>query len=400
MSRIARPGLNRAGMLAISFAGFCTFLDMYATQPVLPLFETLFHATKAEAGLTVSASTIAVAMVAPFVGALGDRVRRKSVIVLAIVALAIPTLLAATSSGLAALVVWRFLQGAATPGVYVIALAYVTEEAGPGRVGTVMAAFVTGTVLGGLSGRVLTGLVAAHTGWREAFVVLGLINLAGAAATWRWLPASRHHTPRAGAGPAAPLSGLRDRRLVATYAIGFNVLFTLVALFTYVTFYLSAPPFSLGTAAVSGVFVVYLVGAVATPIAGRFIDRVGPRIVLVGALTIGAAGALLTLGRVLPLVIVGLAIACSGIFICQAAATSYLRVASTPALRALASGAYVTVYYLGGSVGGVVPGLVWEHAGWTGCVALVVASQITAAILALWFWDRPASQVDAVHATT
>jgi predicted MFS family arabinose efflux permease len=385
-------------MLAISFAGFCTFLDLYATQPILPLFETLFHATKAEAGLTVSASTIAVAMMAPFVGALGDRARRKSVIVLAIVVLAIPTLLAATSSGLAALVMWRFFQGVATPGVYVIALAYVTEEAGPGRVGTVMAAFVTGTVLGGLSGRVLTGLVAAHTGWREAFVVLGIINLAGAAATWRWLPSSRHHTPRAGAGPVAPLAGLRDRRLVATYAIGFNVLFTLVALFTYVTFYLSAPPFSLGTAAVSGVFVVYLVGAVATPIAGRFIDRVGPRVVLVGALTAGALGALITLGHSLLLVIVGLAIACSGIFICQAAATSYLRIASTPALRALASGAYVTVYYLGGSAGGVVPGLVWERAGWAGCVALVVASQITAAILALWFWDPPSQQADAVHA--
>ncbi len=381
-------------MLAISFAGFCTFLDLYATQPVLPLFETLFHATKAEAGLTVSASTIAVALTAPFVGALGDRAHRKSVIVLAIVALAIPTLLAATSGGLGALVCWRFLQGAATPGVYVIALAYVTEEAGPGRVGTVMAAFVTGTVLGGLSGRILTGLVAAHAGWREAFVVLGIINLAGAAATWRWLPASRHHTPRArGAGPAVPLSGLRDRRLVATYAIGFNVLFTLVALFTYVTFYLSAPPFSLGTAAVSGVFAVYLVGAVATPIAGRFIDRAGPRSVILGALAIGAVGALLTLAHSLATVIAGLAITCSGIFICQAAATSYLRVASSPGLRALASGAYVTVYYLGGSVGGVVPGLVWERAGWAGCVALVAASQLVAAMLAMVFWERPVARV-------
>ncbi len=244
--------------LAISFAGFCTFLDLYATQPLLPLFETLFHASKAQAGLTVSASTIAVALVAPFVGAHGDRVRRKSIIVLAIVVLAIPTLLAATSQGLGALTIWRFLQGAATPGVYVIALAYITEEAGPGRVGAVMAAFVTGTVLGGLSGRVITGLIAAHAGWREAFVVLGLINLAGAAVVWRWLPSSRYHTPRRGGLlPARERLGvLRDRRLLATYFVGFCQLFTLVALFTYVTFYLSAPPFSLGIAAVSGVFLV------------------------------------------------------------------------------------------------------------------------------------------------
>ena len=385
---MTRPGLSAAGTLAISFAGCCTFLDLYATQPLLPMFESVFGASKAQAGLTVSATTIAVALVAPFVGALGDRARRKSVIVLAIVILAVPTLLAATSPGLRSLIAWRFLQGAATPGVYVIALAYITEEAGPGRVGAVMAAFVTGTVLGGLSGRVLTGLVAAHTGWRAAFVALGVINLAGALVTWRWLPPSRHHTPHRGAPlPVHDRLGvLRDRRLLAAYGVGFNVLFTLVAMFTYVTFYLSEPPFALGMAAVSSIFLVYLVGAVATPVGGGLIDRVGPRTVLVCALAAGALGALVALSRSLPLVLAGLAITCSAVFVSQAAATSYLRIASPPALRALASGAYVTVYYLGGSVGGVLPGLLWHRGGWTTCVALVVASQLVAAALALAFW--------------
>ena len=35
----------------------------------------------------------------------------------------------------------------------------------------------------------------------------------------------------------------RSRRLVATFAVGFNVLFSLVGVFTWITFYLSAPPF-------------------------------------------------------------------------------------------------------------------------------------------------------------
>ena len=72
-----------------------------------------------------------------------------------------------------------------------------------------------------------------------------------------------------------------------------------------------------------------------------------------------------------------------------------MRIASPPELRALASGAYVTVYYLGGSVGGVLPGLVWEHAGWAGCVTLVVASQLIAAALALRFWAPPPAQLEA-----
>lgn len=381
----------RSGTLAIAFAGFCTFLDLYATQPLLPLFETLFGATKAEAGLTVSASTLAVALVAPLVGALADRAARHHVIVLAIVVLSVPTLLAATASGLPVLVGWRFLQGLAIPGVYVTAIAYVTEEAGSRQVGSVMAAFVTGNVLGGFAGRVITGVVAARAGWREAFIVLGVLNLCGAAATWRWLPPSRHAVRRAAAEPRPGYrTVLRNRRLIATYAIGFSVLFTLVASFTYVTFHLSAPPFGLGPDALSAVFVVYLVGAVVTPIAGGAIDRVGSLTVLLVALVAGALGMLLTLIASLGAVVAGLAICCSSVFVCQAASTTYLRDAAPGAVRSLASGVYVTSYYLGGSVGGLLPGLVWNRAGWTGCVMVVIASQLLAGATALIFWQRPA----------
>ena len=54
---------------------------------------------------------------------------------------------------------------------------------------------------------------------------------------------------------------LRNPQLVATYAVGFCVLFTQVAMFTYVTFHLAAPPFSLSTVALGWLFVVYLVGS-------------------------------------------------------------------------------------------------------------------------------------------
>ncbi len=128
-----------------------------------------------------------------------------------------------------------------------------------------------------------------------------------------------------------------------------------------------------------------------TPVGGLLIDRVGPRTVLLWAIAAGIGGALITLSHSLPLVIIGLAIASSAVFTCQATATSHLRVASPPPLRALASGAYVTVYYVGGSLGGVLPGLLWHHGGWAGCVALVVAAQLFAATLGAVFWTRPAA---------
>jgi MFS family permease len=76
---------------------------------------------------------------------------------------------------------------------------------------------------------------------------------------------------------------LANPRLLATYAVGFGVLFTLIATFTYVNFYLAAPPFGLGTTALGLLFTVYLVGAAITPVGGRAIDRLGHRWTLLAA---------------------------------------------------------------------------------------------------------------------
>src|SRR5262245_40425169 len=78
-------GLSSAGVLAVALAGFSTFLGLYATQPLLGHFQQVFHASKAEVGLTVSASTAAVALFAPLVGLLADRTGRRRVIVASLV---------------------------------------------------------------------------------------------------------------------------------------------------------------------------------------------------------------------------------------------------------------------------------------------------------------------------
>lgn len=391
MANAVEPATERRApasppLLLLGVMGSCAFLTLYATQPLLPTLERLFRASEAAASLTVSASTAAVALSAPFVGLLAERRDRKRVIVAALMVLAIPTLLTATAHGLAGIILWRFLQGLCLPAVFAVAIAYVTEEWGGGRVGSAMAALVTGNVVGGFSGRVVSGVVAAIAGWRVAFLTLGVLDLAGAFVVWRWLPRPRHARASSEAGMLGTVRRhLRNPRLVATYAVGFNVLFSLVATFTYVTFYLAEPPFELGPVALSMIFVVYLVGVVVTPLAGRWIDRLGSRRVLSWALAVGAAGVLLTLSPALWTVLVGLAVCSSAVFVCQSASTSYLQRAARVA-RSSAAGLYVSFYYLGGSVGGELPSLAWRVARWPGCVALVVFVQLTTVAIAVRYW--------------
>ena len=117
---------------------------------------------------------------------------------------------------------------------------------------------------------------------------------------------------------------LRNRQFIATDAVGFCVLFTQVAMFTYVTFHLSEPPFGLSTAALGWLFVVYLLGAAVTPVAGRWIDARGHRAGLAAGVAIGIAGAVMTLVPWLPAIVAGLALVATGVFVSQATASSYI----------------------------------------------------------------------------
>ena len=217
-------------------------------------------------------------------------------------------------------------------------------------------------------------------------------------AFWRAAGARRHgrRRPAPPAGPATQLTffyqvqGLfRSRRLVATFAVGFNVLFSLVGVFTWITFHLSAAPFLLSTTALSSLFFVYLIGLIVTPAAGFLITRVGLRAGIAGAISCSMAGVLLTLAPSLLVVILGLTLLSSGVFIAQTASQSHLRVAAPPGARVTAAGLYLTCYYLGGTAAGVVPGAFWAIGKWPACVAFIVVMQAAALAIALIGWRAP-----------
>jgi MFS transporter, YNFM family, putative membrane transport protein len=380
-----------AGVVGVFVCGLVAFLTLYATQPLLPLFETLFHASKSAVGWTVSASTLGVAIAAPLLGTFTERMNRKRVILISILLLAVPTCAAATSTSLGWLIFWRLLQGLITPGVFATTIAYITESWPPTAVAPVMSIYVSGTALGGFSGRAVTGVMADHAGWRASFLLLGLMSLAGAALVG-WLLPDRPSSHRADIRPPfrrifmPMLHHLRNPRLLTTYLVGFNVLFSLVGVFTYITFYLAAPPFSLSTANLSLLFVVYLVGLVATPLAGALLPRVGLRTGITGSILLSLAGVLLTLVHSLPVVVTGLALCCTGVFISQSCATSFLREAAPEASRASAVGMYVACYYIGGTVAGVAPSLVWKLGGWTACAAMVAIIDVVSIVIARGGW--------------
>ena len=163
------------------------------------------------------------------------------------------------------------------------------------------------------------------------------------------------------------------------------MLFSLVAIFTYVTFYLAAPPFGLEPDALGSIFFVYLIGAAVNPVAGRLIDKYGARAVLASSIGAGVGGVALTFVPSLWFVGLGLAICSTGVFASQTAASGFVGLAAERH-RALAVGLYGTFYYLGGSAGAVLPGYFWNWGGWPACTAFIVTVQLLTVGMALKFW--------------
>jgi predicted MFS family arabinose efflux permease len=393
-SNPSAPGLWAAA--AVTLCGVCAFLELYCTQPLLPLLTQVFHASKTSVGWTVSAATLGVAISAPIFGALTERLPRKRVIVASLTCISIPTLLAATAQSLAQLLFWRFLEGILIPGIVAVVVTYIGEEWPPERLALIMSFYVSGTALGGFIGRFSAGLLADRFSWRVSFLFLGALALAGAAMVALWLPPSRPKALRLGATSSISLlrqtgTHFRSRRLIATFAVGFNVLFSLVSVFTWITFHLSAPPFSLSTAILSSLFFVYLIGLVVTPAGGFLISRIGLRAGIGGAICCSIAGVLLTLSPSLLVVILGLTLLSSGVFVAQTASQSHLRTAAPAGARVTAAGLYLTCYYLGGTAAGVVPGLFWALGKWPACVAFIVTMQAIALAIALIGWRGPRS---------
>jgi MFS family permease len=316
------------------------------------------------------------------------------------------------------------------PGIVAVLVTYIGEEWPPDRVALIMSFYVSGTALGGFMGRVGTGILTDWFNWRIAFIVLGVASLAGAGAVAAWLPHGRRRPDtrvpdprvpqvsrlRPGSSPTATgldepsrLSFLnpflhpflhqvqslfRNRRLVTTFAVGFNVLFSLVGVFTWITFHLSAAPYSLSTTALSSLFFVYLIALVVTPAAGLLITRIGLRAGVAGAIACSMAGVLLTLAPSLGVVILGLTLVSSGVFIAQTASQSHLRIAAPHGSRVTAAGLYMSCYYLGGTAAGIVPGAFWALGKWPACAAFIIAMQALALAIALIGWRTPAPSLD------
>src|SRR5262249_58674190 len=125
-----------------------------------------------------------------------------------------------------------------------------------------------------------------------AFLTLAGVSLAGAVTLALLLPREKGFVRSQGLSASARqmLRHLKDPQLLATYGIGFGVLFNFIVVFTYVSFHLAAAPYHFSSTLLGAIFSTYLVGTVISPMTGWLMATLGRRrsiLALIAAWTCG-----------------------------------------------------------------------------------------------------------------
>lgn len=368
---------------ALFLAGFAAFAMLYVAQGTLPSVGAAFRVSPATSALTVSLTTLPLALGVVIAASVSERRGRRGMLVGSLVTAAVCTLVTALSPTFGVLLALRVLTGVGLAALPAVAMAYIAEEVEAGRLGSTMGLYISATGLGGLAGRLVGGVLAGLFGWQAAFLAVGAVALACSLYVALRLPPSRNFVPqpeRLLPQIAAARVHLRDGVLLRLYVCGFALMGAMVAFFNFLLYRLEAAPFDLRAGTAALVFLLYLAGTVSANWLGRLAGRRSLHSLLLLAVAIMLAGVLLSLSGRLPVVLVATGLVTFGFFGAHSTASGWVGVRATER-RAQASSLYLLFYHLGSSLLGFAGGLAYGGGRWPGLVLLVGAS-VTVALFA------------------
>jgi YNFM family putative membrane transporter len=320
------------------------------------------------------------------IGALAEGWSRKPLMSASLLAAALLTVLSSVVRDWPTFLVIRAVEGVAIAGLPAIAMAYLGEEIHPDDVGVSMGLYVGSGALGGMTGRLLTGVLTDLFSWRPTLAAIGALGIVAAAIFSVSLPASARFHPRSLSIRTLLdmyKAHLRDPVILALVIEAGLVLGTLVTVYNYSSFRLLAAPYRLSQTAVGSIFGLYVFGFFSSSLMGLLSHRFRRPILLrVGLITM-MLGVGATLMRPLTFVILGIGLVTIGFFASHSVASSWVGLRARQG-KAQASALYLFFYYMGASTAGTVGGFFWTAYAWNGVAAFLVVLLVTALLVSRW----------------
>ncbi|SFD52436.1 MFS transporter [Paracidovorax konjaci] len=371
--------------------------SLYYSQPMLGVLGPDIHAAERTVGFVPTLTQLGYALGILLLAPLGDRYDRRRIILAKAAALAVALLASAVAPGIGALLAASLAVGLAAtlaqdvvPAAATVALAHQRGKV----VGTVM----TGLLLGILLSRVVSGLGAAHFGWRAVYGAAAVaVALLGVAA-WRGLP---RFAPTTHLGYGALLASMgslwRAQQPLRRAALAQGLLSVAFSAFWSTLAVMLHSQFHWGSAAAGAFGLAGAAGALAAPLAGRLADRSGPeRVTRLGAGLALVSFALLAAAQWLPawaqlgLLVVS---AIGFDFGIQATLVAHqtLVYGLDPAARSRLNALLFTGVFIGMAAGSALGAVALSQWGWMGVVALATLACAAALAVRMAAGGRPSA---------
>lgn len=355
-------------------SGLSVFAQLYLFQPMLSELQASFGVSLATGSLAVSASTIGMATGLFLFAFKADTFKRERLMSLSLILSALLTITSAFMSHFVLLLLLNFLKGIALSGVSAVALAYLSDEIEPGKIGLAISLYLSGNTIGGMTGRVTGSLLAGWGGWQQAVWAIGITSLLlGFLFYWK-IPTSSQVSQNS-ISIREKLQQMRDllskRLFIGMYLIAALAMGVFVSVYNYISIQLESPRYGLPHQMIAMIFVMYLTGVAGSIIVGKLSDKYRPeRLLRYSLILLGAGLSMLLIPRLWAL-IAGLGVLTFAFFSTHTIAS---RIVSVNASRSKSSATsiYWLSYYAGSSIIGSLTGIILTRFGWDTFVEILL----------------------------
>lgn len=153
------------------------YLDRYVVAAVLTPMQNDFHVDDGEVGRVNTIFMIGYFVTSPVFGYLGDRASRKWLIAAGIFVWSLGTVLTGFAMTFAWLLTCRVLVGVGEASYATISPSLISDTYPPARRNNALTIFYAAIPVGAALGNIVGALMAAHFGWRAAFICAGAPGL-------------------------------------------------------------------------------------------------------------------------------------------------------------------------------------------------------------------------------
>ena len=184
------------GRLQVVAVALCILLlavdgfDVLSISFAAPGIASEWGIDRAALGLVLSMELIGMGVGALIVGNVADRLGRRPTILLSLVLVSIGMALAATSTSVALLSVYRFAAGIGIGGILAATTAIASEYANDRHRSLAVSLMAGGYPLGAIVGGVIVSVLLAYFSWRSVFLFGAALTAAFIPIVWKLLPES------------------------------------------------------------------------------------------------------------------------------------------------------------------------------------------------------------------